>query len=430
MAREYLTQRGAVWHYRRRVPAELAALDPRGEIWISTRKRDEADAIVVAKRLSAELEAFWDALTAGTSKADEPGARHEFNRAVRLARVMGVPYRPAQDLAAGDLGDLVHRLDLLERRHLNGARPAVLAVLGGAEKPALLMSQIFETYEGLARDQLRGKSDDQIRKWKNPHKRAVVNFIEVVGDKAMASITRDDGLDFRAWWLDRVIDEEMDPGSANKDLGHLSKMYRAISDAWRLGLENPFSRLRLAGERHNPRTAYEEKFVRECILAPGALAKLNDEARGVTLMVALTGLRPSEIVTLVGSRILIGAEIPLVQIRPDGRQLKTRHSWRDMPLVGQALEVMREFADGFPRYRESPDTLSATVNKALGVAGLRPTPGHTLYSLRHTFKDRLIALEAPPRVQDALMGHAVGEIEYGSGPSLEQRASWLKRVWD
>ena len=100
-----------------------------------------------------------------------------------------------------------------------------------------------------------------------------------------------------------------------------------------------------------------------------------------------------------------------------------------MPLVGQALEVMQEFPAGFTRYRESPDSLSATVNKALGAAGLRPTPGHTLYSLRHTFKDRLIALEAPPRVQDALMGHAVGEIEYGSGPSLEQRASWLKRVW-
>lgn len=42
---------------------------------------------------------------------------------------------------------------------------------------------------------------------------------------------------------------------------------------------------------------------------------------------------------------------------------------------------------------------------------------------------RLIAIEAPPRVQDALMGHAVGEIEYGAGPSLEQRAAWLARVW-
>ncbi len=90
---------------------------------------------------------------------------------------------------------------------------------------------------------------------------------------------------------------------------------------------------------------------------------------------------------------------------------------------------MKAFPGGFPRYRDAPDTLSATVNKALGAAGLRPTPDHTLYSLRHTFKDQLIAIEAPERVQDALMGHAIREVKYGAGPSLEQRAKWLARVW-
>jgi integrase len=60
---------------------------------------------------------------------------------------------------------------------------------------------------------------------------------------------------------------------------------------------------------------------------------------------------------------------------------------------------------------------------------LRPTLEHTVYSLRHTFKDRLIALECPEWVQDALMGHRVREVEYGAGPSLEQKARWLERVW-
>ena len=86
-----------------------------------------------------------------------------------------------------------------------------------------------------------------------------------------------------------------------------------------------------------------------------------------------------------------------------------------MPLVGVALAVMKEFRDGFPRYRSTPDAFSATANKALAAAGLRPTPDHTVYSLRHTFKDRLIAIEAPERIQDELMGHAVREINYGAG---------------
>jgi len=101
-----------------------------------------------------------------------------------------------------------------------------------------------------------------------------------------------------------------------------------------------------------------------------------------------------------------------------------------MPLVGVALEIMREFPNGFPRYRPSPDTFSGTVNKALKEAGLRPTLDHTVYSLRHTFKDRLIKIEAPPRVQDALMGHSVSEIPYGAGADLEQRAEWMERVWN
>ncbi len=91
--------------------------------------------------------------------------------------------------------------------------------------------------------------------------------------------------------------------------------------------------------------------------------------------------------------------------------------------------MRRRHGGGFPRYAASPDSWSATANKALGAAGLRPTPEHTVYSLRHTFKDRLISIEAPPRVQDALMGHAVGEIKYGAGPGLEQLARWMERVW-
>ena len=35
--------------------------------------------------------------------------------------------------------------------------------------------------------------------------------------------------------------------------------------------------------------------------------------------------------------------------------------------------------------------LSATVNRFLGENGLHPASDHTLYSLRHSFKDHLVA---------------------------------------
>ncbi|WP_169305478.1 tyrosine-type recombinase/integrase [Hyphomicrobium denitrificans] len=346
-----------------------------------------------------------------------------------MARTLGVSYRAVNELAEGDLSEIVRRVALLEEKNLTDSPPAAAAVLGAAKKPSILISQLFEKFEEHGRDRLRGKSVDQVRKWKNPRIRAVNNFVEVVGDKTLESISRDDGLDFRAWWLDRVLEEDYDPGSANKDLGHLKAMFQELDLAWRLKLDNPFAGLRVSGEKHNKRTAYSAKFVRENFLAGDRLSNLNAEARAITVMVAMTGMRPSEVAALSENRVFLQANIPYVSIKPEARQLKTRHSERDMPLVGLALETMREFKAGFPRYRDAPDTLSATVNKALSESGLRPTPEYTLYSLRHTFKDRLIALEAPQRVQDALMGHAVREVEYGSGPSLEQRATWIARVW-
>lgn len=429
MVGTYLHRRDGIWHFRRRVPSDLADLDPRGAVRISTKKRDYQQAVVVASRINAELEALWGSLSASPpDSSSEAVAR--FERAAKLARSLGLSYRPVSDLAAGDVGEIVRRIDVLESRNLVRSPAAREAVLGGAPVPALLMSQLYDTYAAHVRDELAGKSEDQKRKWRNTRVRAIRHFIEVVGDKALCEVTRNDVLDLREWWVDRVVDEDYDPRSANKDIGFVATMFRVVNRALRLGLDPPFGDMRIKSDGYTPRTPFDPQFVRERILPDKELTSLNDEARGIVLMVATTGMRPSEIAALTPRRIHLTANIPYVAIEPEDRQLKTRHARRRMPLVGVALETMRRFPDGFPRYRDTPDTFSATANKALGAAGLRPTPGHTVYSLRHTFKDRLIAIEAPERVQDALMGHKVREMEYGAGPSLEQCATWISRVWD
>lgn len=425
MVGRFLECRNGVWHYRRRVPVDLAELDPRGKVRRTTRRRDYAEAVIVARTINAELEAYWKSL-AGSSSAQTP---RDFDGAVKMARAFGITYRPVADLARSELVEIVRRLELLETRNLALSPAAQTAALGGAPKPSWRLTDLYTRYDEISGDRLLGKSDDQCRKWRNPRKRAVANALKVIGDKTLADVTRDDALEFRRWWLDRVTDESMDPGTANKDLGHLAAMVDALNEAWRLKLDNPFSGLRLSGERHNPRPPFEPSFVRENFLGPGCLAFLNDEARAITQMVALTGARPAEIAALTEQRIALKSNIPHLQIRPDARELKSDNASRDLPLTGLALEIMRRYPAGFPRYRDVPDSYSAAANKALSEHDVRPTPEHTVYSLRHTFKDRLIALEAPERVQDALMGHAVREIKYGAGPSLQQRADWMAKVW-
>jgi hypothetical protein len=72
------------------------------------------------------------------------------------------------------------------------------------------------------------------------------------------------------------------------------------------------------------------------------------------------------------------------------RALKTKHSKRIIPLVGVSLEAFGAFPNGFPRYADNP-TLSATINKYLRENGLLETAEHFLYSLRHSFEDRMLA---------------------------------------
>src|SRR4051812_7143238 len=72
---DFLTRRGNVWHFVRRVPSEFAPLDPRGIIRHSTRIRIADDrtgrrAARVAQKLNEELELHWKSLATNSSPSN------------------------------------------------------------------------------------------------------------------------------------------------------------------------------------------------------------------------------------------------------------------------------------------------------------------------------------------------------------------------
>lgn len=77
---------------------------------------------------------------------------------------------------------------------------------------------------------------------------------------------------------------------------------------------------------------------------------------------------------------------------------------------------------------DKPDSLSGALSKYLKSNGLIPSDKHTVYSLRHSFQDRLLAANAPDRVQADLMGHKFHRPYYGEGSSLKQKLEWLQKV--
>lgn len=396
-----------------RVSTEVAADDdPRG-----------AEALIRARAINAETEAYWRGLEAGQSAE----ATRRFVEARDRARRLGLAYITASDLSGRDLSQILARIEaLIGRERLDDPRE-VAAVLGGETPPALLVSGLVQAFESINAPRLASYAPDQVRKWRAPRELVARSLAEVIGDRSISSLTRSDALDFRAALQSRVLAGEIDIATANKRIGTLSAMVKEIDRQHRLGVGTVFSELRIGGETVGQRKAVPGEWVQRVLMADGALECISPDARRLVCLLADTGLRLSEACALTRETIILDAAVPHVQVRAAGRITKTEQSVRDIPLVGAALAAAKASPDGFSRYAGKADTFSATVNKTLRAHKLLPE-GCTIYGLRHGFEDRLTAVEAPEKLIAALMGHKYSRPKYGSGPSLAQKLGWLERI--
>jgi integrase len=424
---QYLTKRNGVWHYYRRVPVDYAHLDKRGDIKLSTKIKVAQDragtkAGRVAARLNATQEAYWRGLA--DNKASE--ARQVYADAVKLARSLGLDYLPPAAWSQQPISEVVARIEMAAVDGRMDNPSLRKAILGGVAKPEITLSSLFTEYEATQRTKNSKMSPDQLRKWTSAKKRAVEILVEQKGDKALHELTRDDALSYADWWEDRIIAGEVNAGTANKNISHIGGMIRAVTKRLQLRLDNVFAGTRIEGGRDGNRKPFEIDFIRNVIL--GQLADLNDEARDAVYLVMETGARPSEIINLSKARIVLDAPIPFIRIEAEDRLLKTEHSERDVPLVGMALDAMRRHPEGFPRYFDKGSNLSATLMKHFKTHKLLPSDKHSIYSFRHSFKDRLKAAEAPEELIDELMGHATDKPKYGDGYGLKLKLKYLQAI--
>lgn len=430
MKRSYIFKREGLWYYRRKVPKHIISLEKRKEVWQSTGISVADDpkgvrAIKAAVIINAKVESYWQGIVDGRS--EEAEKRYKATRT--HARFLGYSYLEEKELAENaTTAEILKRIDSLVRNKSFDDYLDNAALLGFESPPVLKLSDLFREFEKAEIESLSDLSPDQLRKWASPKKRAIFNLVEVIGDKPLHEITRHDALDFREWWQNKLRVEGLNIGTANKDIGHLNKMLKTLDRLKRLGLEPIFSDIRISGERVGQRTAFLPNFIQKNLLVENALTGLNEEARRVLYLICETGLRLSEACNLTKETIHLDGEIPYISVQPDGRRMKTSQSARDIPLVGVALKAMLLQPNGFPRYRDRSSSLSALINKYLDNKKLRPTKNHSLYSLRHTFEDRLTAIEAPEKLIAAMMGHKYARPKYGLGPSLEQKKEWLDKI--
>jgi hypothetical protein len=260
---EYLTQRHGVWQFVHRVPQEFAHLDPRGVIKHSThieviKDRRGTKAGKIADEMKRELEAYWKGLAEGNDK--DATLRYEASR--RRARTYGFDYVETPDLAQRATLERVERLEKileaglaaghLKLTDVEAALPGGLpryetraALLGFEKRPTVKLSEVFSKFESQSRNEVKDMSQNQLKRWKNGYALAVADLIKVVGDKDLTTVTHTDILDYTEWLEDRVSDGEIVAKTANKYIGHNSRMFKDINRRMRLGLTDLFGGMRL-----------------------------------------------------------------------------------------------------------------------------------------------------------------------------------------
>jgi integrase len=437
--------RRGTWCLLRRVPKEYRHIDKRTWVLVSTGIKvphDPRGAIARQRvlQLDEQLQNFWKQSNQGIA----PNKASIALAAVAKSQQMGIPMLSISQTTALALEAALARLadatagiplealaqeptpDLLAKVALGFGLPE-----GATPAPqhqfTVRVSQLVDEFSRINATVLTRKSPRQLQKWKIHRENALATFVECIGaDPLVDELTTQHTHRFRAHWQSRVLKGEVQVTSANRKMRAVAGLYKTVHRFHQLDSKNPFSSLSIPGGKDGKRLAYDPAYVQAHFLAEGVFDLLNKEARRIIYLIVETGLRLSEACALTRNTIHLDGPIPYVEVAEENRELKTPGSARQVPLVGVALLAMQKQPDGFPRYRDKPDALSALVNKVLTERKLRPGgKKQSLYSLRHTLVDRLTAVEAPEKIHEDLLGHVH---MYGEGSTLEHRHKWLTKI--
>ncbi len=427
MSPNYLVKVGDCYRYRRRVPAEVAHLDPRKEVKISLKTRDLKTAQIKANIFNDQIESFWKSLIHSNNLKDFD---QKYVAAVQLAKSYGFAYKTSEQVASSALSEITERLSKTENNTFGESKKVnTEALLGGIDKPKIPLTNCWELFERLVHARLANKSEEQIRKWKNVRKLAINNFISVTTVEHLDEVSRSEILKFWNWLNDRIRDG-LKANTANKQLSFLKDILKTVSTKNEIDLDiGVLFAETFFKQTTNSRTPFEAKYVQEVLLP--AIKTLNERDRYGFWAIADTGMRQTELFGLAPDDIFLDEKVPYIWIRPrKGYTLKTKDSERKIPLVGSALITFQKFPKGFSHLGNA-ECFSASVNNFLTENNLRPTKDHTAYSLRHTFKDRLRdygEMGAPEEIIDELMGHKKPGVNYGRGHKLETKHRILSEI--
>lgn len=428
---QYLILRNGWFFYDRRVPTLFTEYDNRDRVRLSLNTKCPKIAQKRMMAINDNIERYWDNLC----KSKETHSRAKFKQLVKTAKEFGYAYVPAFKIPELPIEEIIGRL--LTTNQFIQKEDMVKSIVGSNDSPKILLSEALDLYWDYSKPQIIDKNPNQIRKWKNPRKKAISNLIRLAGNIPINELTNKHLVKLRDYWLERMYKEGIRTSSANKDFVHIKSIIDTVSahEEINIDINKLFRKIRIKEKKtkESERMPFTTEFIRNEILESNKLNLLDDEIRNMLYVSIETGARPIELLNLDGANdIILDDDIPYIHIRPrKGYSLKTVHSERKIPLIDNALEAFKKYPDGFQTYKERPDQFSDYINGFMSDNGLKPTSKHTYYSFRHSFQDRLTECDIPDRIQCQLMGHSFkskGRTQYGSGASLEKLQKVIKKI--
>jgi integrase len=370
----YIRVRFGIYHFVRRVPADLQHYYRSDRVSMSLRTKSESAARRTAQSISQRLDDYWHGL--------------------RLQK-MEVP---ALHLVISDAADV--------------------------QNNSPTMMDAVDVY-------LRLKSNKQSLTFIRAARRNGKYVVDALGNRPITSYSSSDAAAFR----DYLFDKGLALGSVKRIFGSIRSIINLVMIENGIEGSNAFSKTFMPerDDTQDRQPIPNDKLVQlqeACILE-------DDEIRWLLLLISDTGMRLAEAAGLAKEDIIFDAPSPYIDLKAHSwRRLKTKSSARHIPLVGKSLVaaqkiVMHDSIYAFPRYCNgkvcNANSASTALNKWMKtIIG----DDYVIHGLRHSLRDRLRAVECPSDIIDAIggwttsgMGHG-----YGNGYSVDVMAKWMKII--
>ena len=373
----YLYKKRGVFYFSKRVPCDVRSYYKNDRIVICLKTKSNVSAIRASKSLYQKLDDYWTS--------------------IRLTK-MQVP-----------------------AEHMLVSKPPV-----NSNSNAPLLSEALATY-------LKLKGEGKDKTFIRGANRNIKYVIELLGNLPIDEYNSKDASKFRDWLMEKrlLVSSVKRIFSSIRSIINLSISEDGINCIY--AFSKTYMPDKDSIDLRKPIPTKDIKHIQSLC------REHDDDLRWLIALLSDTGMRLGEGVGLLKSDMKLDCEIPHISLIPHPwRRLKTKSSQRCIPLVGASLWASKKILDNrndsiyaFPRYTTkdncNANSASATLNKWLKEKLLND---YVIYGFRHSFRDRLRAIECPTEIIDQLGGwslRSVGE-GYGKGYELSVLNKWLLKL--